>query len=118
MNWTNAELYCRQRYAHLAVVKFSADQQLISSLGSREFIGLISAQWSDYSFSAFRYWAGMSGQETSLINKCVGMVIPNSGKWENFNCETQNPFICYGGECPVHVNVLLNIDIAEYSRIN
>ncbi|XP_058236507.1 macrophage mannose receptor 1-like isoform X2 [Hemibagrus wyckioides] len=96
MNWTNAELYCRQRYAHLAVVKFSADQQLISYLGGGGFIGLISARWSDYSFSAFRYWGGMSGQETSLINKCVGMVIPNAGKWEKFDCTTPNPFICYG----------------------
>ncbi|XP_058242228.1 brevican core protein-like [Hemibagrus wyckioides] len=96
-NWTEAEVYCRQHYAHLAIIKTSAEQQqVISLLSKRSFIGLISAQWSDYSFSAFQYWVGISNWETSLVDKCVAMVLSNSGKWDHFDCTTQKLFICYG----------------------
>ncbi|KAK3574017.1 hypothetical protein QTP86_034404 [Hemibagrus guttatus] len=95
-NWTDAEVYCRQHYAHLAIIKTSAEQQTLSLLGGDGFIGLISAKWSDYSFSAFRYWVSISDRESSLVNKCVAMVLSNSGKWNHLDCTTPEPFICYG----------------------
>ncbi|XP_046691744.1 macrophage mannose receptor 1-like [Silurus meridionalis] len=97
MNWTDASAYCRKNYAELVTVKTSTDQNnAISLLGGNAFVGLISAQWSDYSFSTFRYWTGVSSLEASLSNKCAAMVISDSGKWNSFDCALPKPFICYG----------------------
>ncbi|TSU88979.1 Macrophage mannose receptor 1 [Bagarius yarrelli] len=91
-NWTDAQLYCKQYYTDLALVNNAADAAVVSGTG---WIGLISSQWSDGSFSSYRYWAG-GNSESSLINKCSAMSMSNAAKWIGSDCSLKLPFACYG----------------------
>ncbi|XP_036411940.1 macrophage mannose receptor 1-like [Colossoma macropomum] len=103
MTWTQAQTYCSQHYTNLASVHNAQEhQQVLNVVGSDSaWFGLISGQWSDKGFSPFRYWANGQAPESTSTEKCAAMMMSDSGKWTQSQCDLQNPFICYGGLKPV-----------------
>ncbi|XP_042623680.1 macrophage mannose receptor 1 [Cyprinus carpio] len=100
-NWTNAQSYCRQHYTDLPTIHNSEEQnQLKSSVPSSAWvwIGLFwdSWEWSDKWSNFFRYWAAGQPFQSSGSGDCVGMSRNNSGKWAQYSCDLQKPFICHG----------------------
>ncbi|XP_036411941.1 macrophage mannose receptor 1-like [Colossoma macropomum] len=104
MTWTQAQTYCSQHYTNLASVHNAQEQQQVFTVvgnNTSAWIGLISGQWSDKGFSPFRYWANGQAPESTSTEKCAAMMMSNSGKWTQSQCDLQNPFICYGGLQPL-----------------
>ena len=101
MSWTEAQSYCRERYTDLATVRNEAENQEVKDLadGQQVWIGLFrdSWKWSDGSKSSFRYWK--SGEpNTKGKEECVAMDFDDSGRWEDHDCDSNKPFICYKGK--------------------
>ncbi|XP_057182989.1 lymphocyte antigen 75-like isoform X2 [Triplophysa rosa] len=97
-NWRDAQSYCRQYHTDLATVSSPEAQQQLYNLagyGSWVWIGLFldSWRWSDQWSLFFRNWA--AGQP-SASGDCVAMSTTDSGKWTQYSCDHQRPFICYG----------------------
>ncbi|KAL1280950.1 hypothetical protein QQF64_015550 [Cirrhinus molitorella] len=99
MTWRDAQSYCRQHHADLASIS-SAEQQNLLSNESSLWIGLFldSWQWSDQTNLSFRHWKADQPSLISGSGDCVGMSINNSGKWAQYSCDQQQPFICYGDD--------------------
>ncbi|XP_051555736.1 macrophage mannose receptor 1-like isoform X3 [Myxocyprinus asiaticus] len=99
MTWRDAQSYCRQHYTDLASISSPEEQQLISKESS-VWIGLFldSWQWSDQWSLNFRYWTAGQPSQSSGSGDCVGMLTTDSGKWAQYSCDQQNPFICYGDD--------------------
>ncbi|XP_062283203.1 uncharacterized protein LOC133987778 [Scomber scombrus] len=99
MNWTEAQSYCRTYYTDLATVRNEAENQEVKNLtdGQSVWIGLFRDwKWSDGSNSSFRYWA--SGEPNNNAEKkeaCVVMKFDRSGRWGDWTCDRNRPFICY-----------------------
>ncbi|XP_056599251.1 uncharacterized protein LOC130417612 isoform X3 [Triplophysa dalaica] len=97
-NWTDAQSYCRQYHTDLATISSPEEQQQLYNLArnvSRVWIGLFSDpwQWSDQWSLFFRNWAAV---QPSTSGDCVAMSTTDSGKWTQYSCDHQRPFICYG----------------------
>ncbi|TRZ02521.1 hypothetical protein DNTS_026576 [Danionella cerebrum] len=96
MSWRDAQSYCRLYHTDLFCITSEEQQNLINSTSSI-WIGLFrdSWEWSDKWSIAFRNWKPdqplLSGS-----NGCVGLSTTDSGKWSQYNCDLQQPFICYG----------------------
>ncbi|XP_067309546.1 lymphocyte antigen 75-like [Pseudorasbora parva] len=56
---------------------------------------LDSWEWSDKWNLFFRNWAAGPPSQSSGSGDCVGMLTTNSGKWAQYSCDLQQPFICY-----------------------
>uniref|UniRef100_A0A3P9N585 C-type lectin domain-containing protein n=1 Tax=Poecilia reticulata TaxID=8081 RepID=A0A3P9N585_POERE len=52
--------------------------------------------WVDGTSPAFTYWR--SGEPNDDKDKCVVANFDDSGKWEDYPCDFNFPFFCYGGE--------------------
>ena len=102
MSWTEAQSYCRERYTDLVTVRNEAENQEVKDLAGGEtvWIGLFrdSWKWSDGSDSSFRYWASGQPDKYSGKEECVAMNFNLSGRWEDWNCDQNKPFICYKGK--------------------
>ncbi len=113
MTWRDAQGYCRQHHTDLASISSPEQQNLLSNESSL-WIGLFldSWEWSDQMNLSFRHWDAGQPSQSSGSGDCVGMSRNNSGKWAQYSCDLQQPFICYGGEfCTEMKN---NCDICFY----
>ncbi|KAM9751759.1 C-type mannose receptor 2-like [Menidia menidia] len=98
MTWAAAQSYCRQHYTDLASVRNSAENQRVRAVVpfmTFAWIGLFrdSWKWSDGLSSSFRYWE--SAQPDGGAEACVGANLLNSGRWGDWSCDSQLPFVCY-----------------------
>ncbi|KAK7159752.1 hypothetical protein R3I94_005935 [Phoxinus phoxinus] len=104
--WSDAQSYCRQMYSDLPAIHNSEELNQIKSAVSFNawvWIGLFQDYWgwSDKWSLFFRNWAEGQPSQSSGSGDCVGMSRTNSGKWAQYSCDLQRPFICYGGpKCP------------------
>ncbi|XP_043078627.1 C-type mannose receptor 2-like [Puntigrus tetrazona] len=101
-NWTDAQSYCRYFYTDLVTIHNSQEQNQIKSIipsGLCVWIGLFrdSWEWSDKWSRFFRHWANQPFQ-SSGSGDCVGMTRTDSGRWSQYSCDLQQPFICYGDD--------------------
>ncbi|KAL1280941.1 hypothetical protein QQF64_015541 [Cirrhinus molitorella] len=101
--WIDAQSYCRQYYADLPTIHNSVENDQVNKIilpGWYIWIGLFldSWEWSDKWILFFRHWAAVQLSESSGSGDCVGMSKNNSGRWAQYSCELQQPFICHGGE--------------------
>lgn len=100
--WTEAQLYCREKYTDLATFtskdETMAAQQLV---GSQKFwIGLFKVwKWSytGTGKSTFTKW----GPGEPGVGKCVTVSI--LGFWSTRDCSEEKHFICYSGEWHQHL---------------
>ncbi|XP_065118374.1 macrophage mannose receptor 1 isoform X1 [Paramisgurnus dabryanus] len=105
-NWTDAQNYCRQNHTDLATVRSSQEQNQLDALGVSGvyvWIGLFmdSWQWSDQWSRFYRNWAAGYTSRTSGSGDCVAMTTADSGKWVQYSCDIQRPFICHGAPKPI-----------------
>ncbi len=101
--WCDAQSYCRQNYTDLPTIHNSAENDQITKIllsGYYIWIGLFldSWEWSDQWDLRFRHWAAGQPSQSSGSGDCVGMSRSNFGRWSQYSCDVQQPFICYGGE--------------------
>ncbi|XP_043076592.1 C-type mannose receptor 2-like [Puntigrus tetrazona] len=101
-NWTDARSHCRQYYTDLATIHSSVENKQITTqilTGTSFWLGLFldSWGWSDQWDLSFRHWAAGQPSQTSGSN-CVGMTRTESGRWSQYSCDVQQPFICYGDD--------------------
>ncbi|KAL0201463.1 hypothetical protein M9458_004650, partial [Cirrhinus mrigala] len=88
--------YCRQHHTDLASISSPEQQNLIpSELSLWIGLHLDSWQWSDHWNLRFRHWAADQLFLSLGSGDCVGMS-GNNGKWAQYSCDLQQPFICYG----------------------
>uniref|UniRef100_A0A8C1J1S0 C-type lectin domain-containing protein n=1 Tax=Cyprinus carpio TaxID=7962 RepID=A0A8C1J1S0_CYPCA len=102
-NWTDAQSYCRQHYTDLPTIHNSEESNQINLIllsGYYIWIGLFldSWEWSDKWSLFFRHWAAGQPSQSSGSGDCVGMSTTDSGKWAQYSCDLQQPFICYGDD--------------------
>ncbi|XP_051729869.1 macrophage mannose receptor 1-like [Ctenopharyngodon idella] len=100
-NWTDAQSYCRQHHIDLPTIHNAQELNQIKSIVpyySWVWIGLFldSWEWSDKWSLFFRYWAVGQPSQSSGSGDCVSMSRTNSGKWAQYSCDLQHPFICHG----------------------
>uniref|UniRef100_A0A8C1S1P0 C-type lectin domain-containing protein n=1 Tax=Cyprinus carpio TaxID=7962 RepID=A0A8C1S1P0_CYPCA len=109
MSWPEAQSYCRERFTDLATVDSMDDVNRLVNVVDAGYNGSVwiglkrGAQtrwaWSNgenkTSDCFFRHWA--AGQP-SASGDCVGMSRTNSGRWAQYSCRQQSPFICHGSE--------------------
>ncbi|XP_039655534.1 macrophage mannose receptor 1-like isoform X2 [Perca fluviatilis] len=101
MTWTEAQSYCRTYHTDLASVRNMAENQKVLAMipgGSWAWawIGLFrdSWKWSDGSTSSFSFWK--NGQPDDNNETCVAADFSQSGAWEDWPCDMERAFICYG----------------------
>uniref|UniRef100_A0A3Q3AIH8 C-type lectin domain-containing protein n=1 Tax=Kryptolebias marmoratus TaxID=37003 RepID=A0A3Q3AIH8_KRYMA len=91
-------------HCDLASVRNEAENQkvkeLIPSTGIN-WIGLYrdTWKWSDGSSSSFRYWRGLEPNDN--MEHCAAIYFQDSGRWEDWNCDKKNAFICQNGKAPL-----------------
>ncbi|CAK6981579.1 macrophage mannose receptor 1-like [Scomber scombrus] len=99
MSWTEAQNYCRANYTDLATVRNEVENQEVKNLTGGEivWIGLFSGSWtwSDGSKSSFRYWASGVPNNNDGKEDCVAINFDSSGRWQDWICARDKPFICY-----------------------
>ncbi|XP_058618096.1 macrophage mannose receptor 1-like [Onychostoma macrolepis] len=103
--WSDAQSYCRQHYTDLPTIHNSTENNQINQIllsGYYIWIGLFvdSWGWSDQWDLTFRHWVEGQSSMSSGTGNCAGMSRSNSGRWSQYSCNLQKPFICYGGEFP------------------
>ncbi|XP_056596880.1 macrophage mannose receptor 1-like [Triplophysa dalaica] len=96
-SWRDAQIYCRQHYTDLAVIRSPEEQKQLHAIfvdGPWVWIGLFWSPWlwSDQWSHFFRNWAD---GHPIINNDCVAMSTTDSGKWVQHSCEQNNRFICY-----------------------
>ncbi|XP_073705447.1 macrophage mannose receptor 1-like [Garra rufa] len=101
--WSDAQSYCRQHYTDLPTIHNSVENNQIVNIilkGWYIWFGLFreSWEWSDKWINFFRHWAAGQPFQSSGLGDCVGMSRNDSGKWAQYNCDLQQPFICHGAE--------------------
>ncbi|KAG1969115.1 hypothetical protein F2P79_001322 [Pimephales promelas] len=102
LTWRDAQSYCRKQHTDLASISSAEQQNLIGNNAGSLWIGLFkdSWEWSDRWNLSFRNWAAGQPSQSSGSGDCVGMATTDTGKWAQYSCDLQQPFICYGGEFP------------------
>ena len=98
--WMDAQGYCRQHHTDLAIIRTTAENQLVLQKvpdGYYVWIGLSqdSWEWSDWSSSWFRKW--LSGQPDGR-GSCAMTSFADSGRWSDWDCSSALPFVCHGGD--------------------
>ncbi|XP_039656425.1 macrophage mannose receptor 1-like [Perca fluviatilis] len=100
MTWPEAQSYCRAHYTDLASVRNMADNQKVLELagGNWVWIGLFrdSMKWSDGSNSSFSFWKNRQPDNNNGNETCVAADFSQSGAWEDWPCDMERAFICYG----------------------
>uniref|UniRef100_A0A8D0DC64 C-type lectin domain-containing protein n=1 Tax=Sander lucioperca TaxID=283035 RepID=A0A8D0DC64_SANLU len=103
LTWTQAQSHCRAHHTDLASVRNMAENQKVQEMlygGGVYWFGLFrdSWKWSDGSTSSFSFWK--NGQPDNNNETCVAADFSQSGAWEDWPCDMERAFICYGpGEC-------------------
>uniref|UniRef100_A0AAY4C1H0 C-type lectin domain-containing protein n=2 Tax=Denticeps clupeoides TaxID=299321 RepID=A0AAY4C1H0_9TELE len=93
--WTEAQIYCRQHYTDLAIIRNSEDNQNVTSqLTGNTWIGLHRDWvWSDQNNSTYRSWT--AGLPLNNKASCAVADISQGGTWMGTDCSARFPFICY-----------------------
>lgn len=55
---------------------------------------------------SFRHWDAGQPSQSSGSGDCVGMSRNNSGKWAQYSCDLQQPFICYGADTLIRKQIV------------
>ncbi|XP_034538170.1 L-selectin-like [Notolabrus celidotus] len=107
MNWNEAQTYCREKYTDLATIESPEEMEqvkkiaLLSGLNSEVWIGVFSKilwKWSDnYTGSGAEYKKWSTPYQPSFKNADELCVQLHKGKWADFNCSFESPFMCYRG---------------------
>lgn len=103
VNWTDAQMYCRQHYTDLATVNNQQDNDNLLKIAgpSTVWIGLYRTSstapliWSDQSNSTYTDWE--PGQPNNYDGKQWCIQIHNH-LWNDGHCEQQFAFVCHLGE--------------------
>ncbi|XP_034471069.1 lymphocyte antigen 75-like [Hippoglossus hippoglossus] len=118
MNWTEAQSYCRETYTDLATIENTEEMKklkdTVSAAGhsSKVWIGLYSHidwKWSDgfnQSGAEYRNWESPDPNNFKANELCVVQTM--NGKWFDFECHEQHPFVCYRGTLEDSDFVLVN----------
>uniref|UniRef100_A0A3B3TKI1 C-type lectin domain-containing protein n=1 Tax=Poecilia latipinna TaxID=48699 RepID=A0A3B3TKI1_9TELE len=107
MNWSSAQMYCRNNFIDLATIKSDTDNQNVQSQVPSPYhpwIGLFrdpNFHWSDGSGVVFTSWDSVMNPLGSMRVICGVTSSARSGNWKFLPCQTKLPFVCYGppGEC-------------------
>uniref|UniRef100_A0AAY4AST9 C-type lectin domain-containing protein n=1 Tax=Denticeps clupeoides TaxID=299321 RepID=A0AAY4AST9_9TELE len=93
--WTEAQIYCRQHYTDLAIIRNRKDNQnFTSQLTGYTWIGLYRDWvWSDQNNSTYRNWT--AGRPLNNKASCAVADISQGGTWMDKDCGARFPFICY-----------------------
>ncbi|XP_032366212.1 uncharacterized protein LOC116685020 [Etheostoma spectabile] len=112
ISWTEAQSYCRANYTDLASVRNMADIQkmraVIAGVPLQPWIGLSRDpwKWSDGSSSSFSFWKTGQPDIKNGNQTCVAADFSQSGAWEDWPCDMERAFICYGPVVPVSKKVM------------
>ncbi|XP_058873344.1 macrophage mannose receptor 1-like [Acipenser ruthenus] len=96
--WTEAQQYCREHHTDLVSIKSPIENEEIvkKAQGKTFWIGLFNEPWKwshqgdNYTF---QNWKPGDPNNDGGNQKCVNML--NSGKWIDYDCNSQLPFFCY-----------------------
>ncbi|XP_039656971.1 macrophage mannose receptor 1-like [Perca fluviatilis] len=110
MTWPEAQSYCRDRHTDLASVRNMAEHLKVKDAaeGNWVWIGLFrdSWKWSDGSTSSFSSWKVGQPDYNNGNKICVAADFSQSGAWEEWPCDMERAFICYGPVVPVTKKVM------------
>uniref|UniRef100_A0A087Y0N5 C-type lectin domain-containing protein n=1 Tax=Poecilia formosa TaxID=48698 RepID=A0A087Y0N5_POEFO len=102
MNWSSAQMYCRNNFIDLATIKSDTDNQNVQSQVPSPYhpwIGLFrdpNFHWSDGSGVVFTSWDSVMNPLGSMTVICGVTSSARSGNWKFLPCQTKLPFVCYG----------------------
>ncbi|XP_039656970.1 macrophage mannose receptor 1-like [Perca fluviatilis] len=100
MTWPEAQSYCRDRHTDLASVRSAAENKKVQEAagGNWVWIGLSrdSWKWTDGSNSSFNFWKVGQPDNKNRNEICVAADFSQSGAWEDWPCDMERAFICYG----------------------
>ncbi|CAB1439859.1 unnamed protein product [Pleuronectes platessa] len=118
MNWTEAQSYCREKYTDLATIENTEEMKklkdTVSAAGnsSEVWIGLYSHidwKWSDgFNQSGAEYRSWHSGYPINFAANHLCVVKAFNGRWFDYYCHEQCPFVCYNGTLEDSHFVLVN----------
>ncbi|XP_040900906.1 C-type mannose receptor 2-like [Toxotes jaculatrix] len=99
MTWIAARDYCRTHHTDLASLRNDAEYQMIGDIIddlTPVWIGLFKDfwEWSDQSYSSFRYWKENKQVWSSPFTDCGVMLKSDSGRWGERPCTETLPFLC------------------------
>uniref|UniRef100_A0A673HAP9 C-type lectin domain-containing protein n=1 Tax=Sinocyclocheilus rhinocerous TaxID=307959 RepID=A0A673HAP9_9TELE len=108
MSWPEAQSYCRSKYTDLATVDSMGDVNRLVNIVDAGYSGSVwiglkrGTQkrwgWSNGENTTSEHWAAGQPSMRSGSGDCVGMSKTNSGRWAQYSCDLQSPFICHGCE--------------------
>uniref|UniRef100_A0A1A8GWM0 C-type lectin domain-containing protein n=1 Tax=Nothobranchius korthausae TaxID=1143690 RepID=A0A1A8GWM0_9TELE len=107
MTWFQAQSYCRQHYTDLASVRnLSENEQIWRLITGSTWIGLYKNtwKWSNGLFFMYNYWQGLEPDGGN--EKCTAANFANSGRWVDWPCGLEKPFVCYHDPVPLRRTVI------------
>uniref|UniRef100_A0A672LMW5 C-type lectin domain-containing protein n=1 Tax=Sinocyclocheilus grahami TaxID=75366 RepID=A0A672LMW5_SINGR len=99
-SWREAQEFCRTFHTDLVNVRTSSENQVVKNTAKNDvWIGLFNDpwSWSDQSNSSFRFWNSSQLSNNRRDRDCVTVMVNHTGKWNDVQCNTTQPFICHGG---------------------
>ena len=112
--WTEAQSYCREWYTDLATIGNTEEMKklkdTVSAAGhsSDVWIGLYSDidwKWSDgfnQRGAEYRSWGTGEPNNYKANEFCVNMY---NGRWFDYYCDRQLPFVCYRGNDVLYIDL-------------
>ncbi|XP_042596721.1 C-type mannose receptor 2-like isoform X1 [Cyprinus carpio] len=98
-SWKEAQEFCRTFHTDLVNVRTSSENQEVKKTAKKDvWIGLFKDpwSWSDQSNSSFRFWNSSQLSNNRRDQDCVTVMVNQTGKWNDVQCNTTQPFICHG----------------------
>ncbi|XP_032364464.1 lithostathine isoform X2 [Etheostoma spectabile] len=122
LSWTRAQNYCRTHHTDLASVRNMAENQKIQGMlsgGGVFWFGLFRDpwKWSDGSNSSFSFWKTGQPNNNNRNQTCVAADFSQSGAWEDWPCDMERAFICYGPGVPVSMVIITVIIITVFITV-
>ncbi|XP_065099623.1 macrophage mannose receptor 1-like [Paramisgurnus dabryanus] len=110
MSWTEAQRYCRENYIDLATIDNMDEMNSLmntvnGSYNGSAWIGLYddlnSWRWSlennDFYQEGEKDFRNWNHQPDNLYGNELCVYMDNNGKWIDFSCDNNFPFVCYNG---------------------